>query len=116
MGCHPKDEVTIGDFPTKGVSAIHTDFQKTGLIEVEKTKLIHTLVNLLKNAKEAMEETPEGEKTVTLKTSQDEENVYLTIRDNGKGATFTIRFPKHAGSEEKQKRSGTRQELIDDQE
>lgn len=143
---------------------IETDYQKTDLIEVEKSKLIHTLVNLFKNAKEAMDDIGDNEKKLTLKTHQDEQYIFLTIQDTGKGiekeylgkvfnhgfttkpngygfglhscanymqeiggdisvssegegqgTCFILSFPKHSGSIERQKRSGTRQELIDDQ-
>ncbi len=54
-------------------------------IEAQRSKLIHLLVNLIKNAKEAMAKNPPKQKVLTIKTWQDQNNIYLSISDNGKG-------------------------------
>ncbi len=54
-------------------------------IEAQRSKLIHVLVNLIKNAKEAMSENDPEEKAITIKTWQDHNRVYLSISDNGPG-------------------------------
>ncbi len=64
---------------------IEKDFGDTEEIVVQKSKLIHILVNLLNNAKEAMENVEPEKRTITIKTYQDEDNVYLSVSDNGSG-------------------------------
>jgi signal transduction histidine kinase len=54
-------------------------------IKAHRTQLIHILVNLFKNAKEAVADNDPDDKVITIKTWQDEDNVYLTIADNGYG-------------------------------
>ena len=55
------------------------------LIVNQKTKLVHVLVNILKNAKEAIVELSPQERLITLRAYQDEKNVYLSVSDNGSG-------------------------------
>lgn len=64
---------------------IQTEFEDTYKVEVEKSKLIHSLVNILKNAKEAMSDNEIGEKKLTLRTWQDSNHVYLSATDTGTG-------------------------------
>ncbi len=54
-------------------------------IEAQRSKLIHVLVNLIKNAKEAMVKNPPKQKVLTIKTWQNHNNIYLSISDNGSG-------------------------------
>lgn len=62
-----------------------TDYQGVEDIYVEKSKVVHILVNLFKNAKESMSEIEPNKRKLVLKTFQDEEYVYLSINDNGCG-------------------------------
>lgn len=64
---------------------IHTDYGDTDKVTIQKSKLIHILINLFKNAKEAMEGLAPGNKKIVLQTYQDERNVYLSVKDNGEG-------------------------------
>ncbi|NGP87955.1 ATP-binding protein [Fodinibius halophilus] len=64
---------------------IQKDFEDTDTVEVQKSKLIHILVNLFKNAKEAMTNVNRDERVLTIGTSQDEDHIYLSISDNGDG-------------------------------
>ncbi len=57
----------------------------TNPVKTQKTKLVHVLVNIIKNAKEAMIDNPSDDKVITFKTWQDNKKVYLRISDNGSG-------------------------------
>ena len=61
------------------------DLKATSPIMAQRSKLIHVLVNIFKNAKEAMNDLPPEEKKIFIKTWQDDESVYLSITDNGPG-------------------------------
>ncbi|MDJ0835810.1 MAG: GAF domain-containing sensor histidine kinase [Acidobacteriota bacterium] len=66
------------------VKDFHTDRPVRGL----KSKMVHTLINLIKNGQEAMLDTPEGERVLKLMTDEgDNGKVYLTIQDTGTGMT-----------------------------
>ncbi|MDJ0835378.1 MAG: AAA family ATPase [Acidobacteriota bacterium] len=54
-------------------------------IPVQKVKLIHTLINLLKNAREAMAGMKPEEKKITITIDRDEAGVFLKIADTGPG-------------------------------
>ncbi len=62
---------------------IEKKLQNVDPIVAQRTKLIHVLVNIFKNAKEAMGGIEE--KIISIKTWQDNKNVYLEIFDNGAG-------------------------------
>lgn len=64
---------------------VEKDLEDVDPIVAQRTKLIHILVNLFKNAKEAMADNPPREKKISIKAWQDEEWVYLSISDNGSG-------------------------------
>jgi C4-dicarboxylate-specific signal transduction histidine kinase len=64
---------------------IEKNFADTEKVVVQKSKLIHILINLFKNAKDAMSETSSDEKKIIVRTYQDEKNVYLDITDKGDG-------------------------------
>lgn len=64
---------------------IEKDLESTDAVMTQRSKLIHVLVNLFKNAKEAMADLPPEQKNITIKTWQDEDWVYLSITDNGTG-------------------------------
>lgn len=64
---------------------IDKDLGSTDAIITQRSKLIHVLVNIFKNAKEAMTGIPPEQKNITIKTWQDEDNVHLSIADNGIG-------------------------------
>ncbi len=64
---------------------IKKDLQPIDPISAQRTQLIHILVNLFKNAKEAMAENAPEEKIINIKTWQQEGAIYLSISDNGYG-------------------------------
>lgn len=64
---------------------IEKKFNCTESVSVQKSKVIHILINLLKNAKESMEGLPSEKKKLTISTWQDSEKVYLSVADTGEG-------------------------------
>ena len=61
------------------------EFVETPPISVQKVKLIHILINLLKNAKEAMNHLDPEKKKIVIRTGSDNESVFVTVQDNGIG-------------------------------
>ncbi|MCW9711954.1 ATP-binding protein [Aliifodinibius salicampi] len=64
---------------------VKKEMQEVDSIVIQRSKLIHVLVNIFKNAKEAMEDNPPEKKDILIKSWQDEDWVYLSITDNGSG-------------------------------
>lgn len=64
---------------------IETKYLAKDPVLVNRTKIIHVLVNVFKNAKEAMSENDRDKKNLEIKTWQDDQNAYLSISDNGSG-------------------------------
>ncbi len=54
-------------------------------IRVQKTKLIHILINLIKNAKDAMMGLPEAQRVIRFSTAIDDTSLILKITDTGHG-------------------------------
>ncbi len=54
-------------------------------IRIQKTKLVHIVINLVKNAKEAMYETPPQSRTLNIFINHDGKAVYMRVQDNGHG-------------------------------
>lgn len=52
---------------------------------IQRTKLLHILINLINNARDAMFETPENERLLTITLNGDAKNIYLGVRDTGRG-------------------------------
>jgi len=71
---------------TNGTDEIHvnTDFEPAPPVMVQKTKMIHILVNLIKNAKESIRESGESG-TIQIRIQQTDEDVVLAIEDDGIG-------------------------------
>jgi ligand-binding sensor domain-containing protein/signal transduction histidine kinase len=61
------------------------DYQQVDDVNAERSKMIHTIVNILKNARESMSDLDSEEKIIALKIYQDQNNVYLSVSDNGCG-------------------------------
>ncbi|MTI88229.1 MAG: GHKL domain-containing protein [Balneolaceae bacterium] len=66
---------------------IKKEYNSSALVICQRTKLIHVLVNILKNAKEAMAENDDDNKLIEIKLDDDGEYAYLSISDNGHGIT-----------------------------
>ncbi|MEX2603688.1 MAG: two-component regulator propeller domain-containing protein [Gracilimonas sp.] len=65
---------------------IEKNYESESLVHCQHTKLVHVLVNIFKNAKEAMADNDESkEKIIRIDIREDETHVYLSIRDSGHG-------------------------------
>ncbi len=54
-------------------------------VSVQRTKLFHVIVNLIKNAIEAMMEVPEDKRKLIIAIEQNSHNTFITITDTGTG-------------------------------
>src|SRR6185295_3794293 len=61
------------------------EFAKVPPITVEKHKVLQILVNLVRNAKYACDESGRAEKRVTVRVSNDEGRIQIAVIDNGVG-------------------------------
>ncbi len=61
------------------------EFQPIPNIYFQKAKLIHILINIIKNAQEAMLGTPKHERRITILLESNDDQVYLKIKDTGEG-------------------------------
>ena len=66
---------------------ITKNYSKTKPILIEKGKLIHVFVNLLKNAKESLEMKDEKSRIITINILKEKEHQIIEIIDNGIGIT-----------------------------
>ncbi|MDR8391577.1 ATP-binding protein [Aliifodinibius sp. S!AR15-10] len=64
---------------------IQRNYEDVEEIKVEKTKVMHILFNLLKNAKESMKQAGVTDKVLRIKCWQDEQYAHLSLSDNGLG-------------------------------
>lgn len=60
-------------------------YEKVPEIEVQKTKLAQILLNIIKNAKEAVSNVPEKNRMITIKVEKDREYLYVKFIDKGIG-------------------------------
>lgn len=78
-------------YENHGVSLTIELDEQIGLITADKYKLEQVLLNLLSNAKYAIEEknklqnNPQYRKQIDIKTWKDSNNIYIGVRDNGTG-------------------------------
>jgi signal transduction histidine kinase len=61
------------------------NYQDVPHIMIQKTKLIHILVNLIKNAKDSMVNIDKSQKNITISLYMENNNVVLRIKDSGCG-------------------------------
>ncbi|SHF66478.1 MASE2 domain-containing protein [Fodinibius roseus] len=61
------------------------DFADTAKVVAQKSKLVHILINLLQNAKDAMSGMDAGQKRIRIRTYEEGEEVCLSVSDNGEG-------------------------------
>jgi serine/threonine protein kinase/signal transduction histidine kinase len=77
--------IQLGSLLRHGIQ-VHKKINNVPDISVQKSKLLHVLMNIIKNGKEAMEENDLENKILTIEiNSHNNELVYLKISDNGKG-------------------------------
>jgi signal transduction histidine kinase len=61
------------------------DFRSEPLVTVEKHKVLQILINLMRNAKYACDETKRADKQITLRVSEENGRVKISVIDNGVG-------------------------------
>lgn len=60
-------------------------YSETPPIAIQKTKLIHILINLINNAKDALQDNPFEERFITIELKRDGDSVFIRFADNGSG-------------------------------
>jgi PAS domain S-box-containing protein len=76
--------LNAGAFERHGV-ALHREFDPVPPIQVDKHKVLQILVNLVRNAKYACDDSGRPDKLITLKIAALRSGVSITVRDNGIG-------------------------------
>ncbi len=69
---------------SSGVQVVRR-FDRSVKAMVQKTKLLHILINIVKNAVESMQYGQTDEKVLTVEVTSDTENVYIRVSDTGQG-------------------------------
>lgn len=64
---------------------VQREFQSIPNISFQKAKLIHILINVINNAKDAMSKTPKEKRHFNITLISDADNVYLKFKDSGEG-------------------------------
>jgi PAS domain S-box-containing protein len=89
--CRPADlveeslHITAISLANHGVTVVR-DFKSTPTVHVTRHKVLQILVNLVRNAKDAMDETGQSEKPMTISVEpQGGERVRIAVRDAGVG-------------------------------
>ncbi len=65
--------------------SVTKDFKTTPEIPVQKMKLVHIIVNLIQNAKDAMLETEAEERKLHFAVNSNDSYAYIKVTDNGPG-------------------------------
>ena len=65
--------------------AIKKEFNSNTPVKIYSRELLQVFLNIIKNAKEALLENNIKDAFISIKTDEDEDNVYTIICDNGKG-------------------------------
>ncbi len=73
-----------GSFEAHDIKVIK-EYSDTPHVMAIKTKLMHVFINLIKNAKEAMVETPHEQRKLWFKTGQTDDSVFVQVKDTGCG-------------------------------
>ncbi len=81
-----EDAITMqsGSIERHDISIIR-DYSDVPDISIQKTKLLHILVNLIKNAKDAMLDTSQDNRSLLISIKKDTETVCIRIQDSGCG-------------------------------
>ncbi|MBU2512332.1 AAA family ATPase [bacterium] len=64
---------------------IAKEYDDIPLVPIQKTKLIHVLINLINNARDAMMDLDAIDRRLVLSLAQEDKSVIMKVRDNGKG-------------------------------
>jgi signal transduction histidine kinase len=73
-----------GAFSRHGVTVVR-DFQPVPTITLDKHKVLQILVNVIRNAKYACDESPNTEKRVTVRVRADSGSMWISVADTGVG-------------------------------
>jgi len=76
--------LNLGALQRHGVEVVR-EYEEVPLMDVEKHKILQILVNLVRNAKYACDESLRMDKQMTLRVSRKEDVVRVSIVDNGIG-------------------------------
>jgi PAS domain S-box-containing protein len=76
--------LNAGAFARHGVT-VHREFGEAPAIEVDKHKVLQILVNLVRNAKYACDDSGRTDKQITLRVASVPAGVSITVQDNGIG-------------------------------
>jgi len=76
--------MTAATFACRGVALVR-EFDEVPLITVDKNRVVQILVNLVKNAKHACDDSLRTDKRVTVRISQSPVGVSVVVTDNGVG-------------------------------
>ncbi len=81
-----EDALTLqsGSINQYGIKIIR-DITPLPLIPIQKTKLVHIIINLIKNAKESMVDLPVNNRVMKISIEQKGEYAYMKISDSGSG-------------------------------
>lgn len=61
------------------------EFEDIGTVPVQKVKLVHILINLFNNAKDAMVDMPDDERRIIIKLEKVDSHAYIKVKDTGHG-------------------------------
>jgi signal transduction histidine kinase len=64
---------------------VNKNYHPAPKVLVQKTKLMHILINLLNNAKDAMADMPPDRRTLTITINSDGHGAYIRMQDTGMG-------------------------------
>jgi len=76
--------LNAGAFTRHGV-ALKREFEEVGAITVDRHKVLQILINLIRNAKYACDESGRSDKTITLRIERMAHGVRISVIDNGIG-------------------------------
>ncbi len=81
-----EDALRLDIIPLKSLgNKIKKQFDPVPEVVIQKSKLIQIIINLIKNASEAMSSLPVNRRSLSISLDSNNHNVFLRITDNGKG-------------------------------
>jgi signal transduction histidine kinase len=70
---------------------VHKELGRVPRLKVDKHKVLQILINLISNAKYALDAMPEGERVLTVRLAAGEGQVRIQLEDNGMGISAETR-------------------------